>query len=481
LTAVAQRPAALLRISAAFLDGVTMFFVHVSWMALGAMIWDLFPQTVRTDFSTRTAIITLSIWAALGIIPSLLVVALPLSRYRTTLGKRWCGLEVAAEQKPLTARRAAGRTLATIGISLIGTLGSGFIMGLIREDGRCLHDLILGTKVVSRPGLSKQRKWLLGLAAVSMSFCLAAVGLEIGYRFYLAVSNPWVTLTPNGVAVRPESQSNYRGVPVTIDRRGCRTSSAPWNENDSERILVIGDSVAFGLGVSDDEVFTHLLNTGTTASYVNLGRPSWNTLDLRDLLYQRGSEFAPTELLWVYFINDATTSFDYKPPEIGSHPNAGFRRAEWAIYKVLRWPFLLKPVANHLLAGLHLRPDGPAGSTWEDHYAWCMDSYSEDNPKRSNEARYLQDVISWSRSQNCPLRVVIAPAEDQLTDGKTQPQEFVRQLFEAESVPVLDLLPILKDAQQSANKSLFIIGDHAHWNADGNQVVANAIARWMSQ
>lgn len=65
-----------------------------------------------------------------------------------SIGKKWLGLQVVSEDGiEFTFRRAFTRSLA-YQVSYI-ILGLGFALAFIRDDKKCLHDLISKTKVIS--------------------------------------------------------------------------------------------------------------------------------------------------------------------------------------------------------------------------------------------------------------------------------------------------------------------------------------------
>jgi uncharacterized RDD family membrane protein YckC len=64
-----------------------------------------------------------------------------------TIGKEMIGIVVVrADGRPISRNQALGRVLAA-GLSTL-PLGIGFLLPLLREDRRALHDLACGTKVV---------------------------------------------------------------------------------------------------------------------------------------------------------------------------------------------------------------------------------------------------------------------------------------------------------------------------------------------
>jgi lysophospholipase L1-like esterase len=322
---------------------------------------------------------------------------------------------------------------------------------------------------------------LFTLLVIAGSIAATVTAIEISYRIYLNVSGAWVTFTPDGLKVLPNGHGKLRQGKVTTDKHGARNALGLDVIKREKRILVIGDSVAFGFGVDDERVFTHLLNHRFAESeigFINLSRPSWDTPGFRDLLFIEGIDFNPQALLWVYYINDAKTSLGYRPtPTKKRYPRlAG--DIQWGIYRFLRWPFLLKPVLQHLLAWAHLRKDGPKGTGWPAYYRWFLDAYRPGTKTRENEKRYMKDIIRWSKDNHCLLLLILTPAYDQLKDGQTAPQDFVRQVAERAGVPVLDLLPVFK--QTIALKHPYLPDDPAHWNREGHRIVAEAISKWIA-
>jgi hypothetical protein len=319
-------------------------------------------------------------------------------------------------------------------------------------------------------------KLLLVLGAVAAFVLLQ----EAGYRIYLALAKPWIMVTPDGIELIPTRTGRLGGARVTIDAQGNRDAAHDLARAARRNVLVLGDSVAFGFGVNDGQVFTACLNRRLAPEFgfINAARPALDTCDLRDLLYRRGAEFAPAEVLWVYYINDARSSRRYWPPGEKERYRSRGSRFEWRLYRGLRWPFLMKRIVLHVLGAARLAPDGPRGFRWPAYYRWCLDAYRGDSPVLENESRYLADVVAWCRRHECRLRVALAPARDQLRDGQTAPQRYVRERLAGAGVPVLDLLPVLAAGLRSGE--VFLAGDPAHWNARGHQCVADAVAAWFA-
>lgn len=331
-------------------------------------------------------------------------------------------------------------------------------------------------KVRAPTGLGRQAASRLVVVILALVFAVFAV--EFAQRAYLLLVRPPVVMTPDGEQWNPNGRGLWRGGWVTLDEFGFRNGLDSRAVKRNRRVLVVGDSVAFGMGVNDDQVFTHLLNQNLESAgvgFVNLGRPGLDTPELRDVLFSSAKNFLPVEgVLWVYYINDAKTSTRYVPSE-QQKEYGRLREVEWAMYSVLHWPFQFKPL---VIANLSSHTEDPRRTSWDEYYRWSLESYAPGSETRRNEELYLRDVVQWSRNRRIKLWVMIAPVVNQFTDRRTEPEDFVKAIMASENVPVLDLLPILSAA--NPERSVYLPGDAGHWSAWGHLVVARAVKEWLA-
>lgn len=118
--------------------GAVMFGV-VLWMALTALEVVTGHQWHPADNGVAVAVAYVA-W-------QFVYIALPLAASGRTVGKAVLGLRVArADGTDLDPARAVGRTLVYPLSFLL--LGVGLLLGLVRRDRRCLHDVLAGTAVV---------------------------------------------------------------------------------------------------------------------------------------------------------------------------------------------------------------------------------------------------------------------------------------------------------------------------------------------
>jgi hypothetical protein len=117
---------------------------------------------------------------------------------------------------------------------------------------------------------------------------------------------------PIGYRNRPGLEGTYYGAPVRINSLGMRDREIPAKEAGEFRVLVMGDSVPFGIGVRFEDSIPHqieqILNgsaePGRSYRTLNMGVPSYNTeqemIQLRDL----GLSLAPDLAILIFSQND---------------------------------------------------------------------------------------------------------------------------------------------------------------------------------
>ncbi|QDU66738.1 SGNH/GDSL hydrolase family protein [Engelhardtia mirabilis] len=106
----------------------------------------------------------------------------------------------------------------------------------------------------------------------------------------------------------------YFGVPASTDAQGLRSRLGPEPTADAPRIVILGDSVAFGMGVRDDETLAHHLEAilteagGVRPIVRTVACPGWNLLSSTAMLRARLMELRPDVVLLVPVGNDLSDS-----------------------------------------------------------------------------------------------------------------------------------------------------------------------------
>ena len=158
------------------------------------------------------------------------------------------------------------------------------------------------------------RRLALGAAALALSLALLELGLRALGGDTLHV-NPdqrrfWIHDPQLGWRSRPGQagrfQTEFFDVYVSINSRGLRDHESPLAKPDGvRRVLVIGDSFAWGFGVEQEEIFSALLEGAIPATEVINGAVSGYSSDQALLwLREEGLRYGPDVVVYSLSGND---------------------------------------------------------------------------------------------------------------------------------------------------------------------------------
>jgi uncharacterized RDD family membrane protein YckC len=139
------------RLGAVLLDGVLQFLIILPLMYFGGY-FELIMESGRTG--QPVPYVSAMIWGLIGFAMFVLVQGWPLHQYGQTWGKRIVAIKIVdlAGAKPSINQLLWRRYLPLQLLNFIPVLGP--IIGLVdallifRDDRRCLHDMVAGTRVV---------------------------------------------------------------------------------------------------------------------------------------------------------------------------------------------------------------------------------------------------------------------------------------------------------------------------------------------
>jgi hypothetical protein len=104
---------------------------------------------------------------------------------------------------------------------------------------------------------------------------------------------------------RPGLHDTFQGVEVRINSKGFRGREFPQRKPGNHRIMVLGDSVPFGWGVSENDTAPEILRTmlertGLSFDVITCAVPSWNTRIEYEFLKREGLSYNPdVVVLWI--------------------------------------------------------------------------------------------------------------------------------------------------------------------------------------
>ena len=314
-----------------------------------------------------------------------------------------------------------------------------------------------------KPSLAKdtQLKILVALAAPLLMLALIEGGAFLWERGQANGPYAWELVAsrrvelveypdpaPGYTLLTPGKHYEWGGIEVEVNAHGLRGPETPLVKPlGTLRILNLGDSIAMGWGVAYEQTYGHLLeealaagvDPGTQVEVINAGVPGWNLENALAYLLAEGLAFSPDAvILDLTLVNDIygrnALDRDRRPALI-----------EWLRANTYLYPFLSIqmqwlearanardriPVINPPTEARSYFPLDPESEKWDE--IWSL----------------IAEIERTVAEQGIPLFLVLFPLEFQVVDSAfpTTPQEVLLDRAGQAGIPIIDLLPILREA-----------------------------------
>jgi len=335
------------------------------------------------------------------------------------------------------------------------------------------------------------------LATVALVVAVSELGLRAFWGgFYLKGDRLYVTSSATrGWANRPSTKAVY-GEPefhfdVKTNALGFRGPEVPTEKPPGKlRVLMLGDSFTYGIGVADDETFSARLEAlDPRFEVLNTGVNGYGTAQELLLLRDLGLALHPDVVVIAFFWNDVGNnagarfpSFKLKngelvwpePIVIDQKTEAAPKHREWLRHSYV-YRFVsdrLKIVGYRLKILLHI----PLETT-----DFVVDSEREAAWELT--AALIREIRDEAASVGARTVLAVIPDQVQVETGVTvlglepadyQVQAHVRAVCDGLGIPVIDLLPPLREESNRAGQRLYYPKDR-HLNAHGDAVVARTL------
>ncbi len=236
------------------------------------------------------------------------------------------------------------------------------------------------------------------------------------------------------------------------------------------RLLLLGDSVLFGLGVGQDDAPTPVLGAllADSVQVLNSSTIGYSTAHQLAWLREFGDGLQPDYVVLGYCLNDPL-------PRTLSLEMLEARRAlgYWAgqLSTVLLWLNAHSYLYRVLISWYHDVGDRIGASFVEEATTLF------DGPAWQTHEDELRAIVAWCRARGIPLGLVVFPLRDQLNlqDARADwPQRQLQAFAETHQVPFLDLMPRLQWSD-------FLRGDRYHLNAAGLRESLDAAAVFFGE
>lgn len=314
-----------------------------------------------------------------------------------------------------------------------------------------------------------------------MAFFAASLGiLELSVRawdpdYLLRTRGPHVSSESYGWRGRAGASLVLEGAKVTLNAHGYRGRELPPRRpGGARRVVVIGDSIAFGLGVADDETFAHLLDARTNGFEVaNLGVMGYGPeQELLVLLNEGLPQLPDVVVLAVCLGNDFADVALPVSLYDGRAPKPRFRiDGQTAVLDSLALPQGAMARAqrwlgdySHLFNRVASR-DVPAGA-WHGRYA---DAVSDEDRVLKLASAIVVAMDAACRRQGVSFLVAAFPDRGSFSDTPTLVARFYQTLA-GQGITVIDVAARFRaDGLRLEDVALDGI---AHLNPAGHRIVA---------
>jgi lysophospholipase L1-like esterase len=329
---------------------------------------------------------------------------------------------------------------------------------------------------------------------------------DLGWKHRPGASGPFVA---------PDFSST-----VHISSTGFRATPRPVPERPNGAVWILGDSVAFGYGVDDDQNFSALLASAHPELVVeNLAVSGFGTdqelLLLKRELARRGQPSVPTAVVATFYLNDLTdierdTNSNYKKPRFfaaeggaitltGSpvappgHPETDAGQLDNQLASHLRIYDLLRPRITNLLVRSHFIKIETAV---DDYLGYFVKRDAAERTRRWSLWRAIMNqMAAETRAAGMKLVVLVSPVRTQ-ADPKArarlekiygyreeelnleEPEEEISRWGREAGVPVALALPKMREAVAAGPSPYFRFDLHP--NAHGHEVLFHTVEPFVT-
>lgn len=382
---------------------------------------------------------------------------------------------------------------------------SGWWLRSQRHNADAFQEAICLTRVCHQPwcfGMSRKR-WVQNTVLLFGSLAFCGILAEILVRILFPAPLPWiypqVQFEPSPSLIfrmRPDQQSFTADKPFRTNAMGLRGRDTTREKPPgTTRVLVLGDSIAAGFGVREEDTFAQVLERllndqgrGEHWEVVNAGVIAYNTLQEVTYFLEEGIRLDPDILIVALYWNDIHDKSRVSVDQFGRLREGPETQATSWWTKLLnsehsyrlrnflkrsRLFYLLKDRCGYLMLRIRAQHE-------RDTQTSVLSGADDDRVARgwrSVEAG-LEQLTKACRAKGIQLLVAIIPMPQQLARPypDVRYQSVARAICGRLDIQCLDLLPSFEDVYEG-HTSLFISYDGDHPNKRGHELIAEGLYR----
>jgi lysophospholipase L1-like esterase len=361
------------------------------------------------------------------------------------------------------------------------------------------------------------RRILFTAATLVLGVALASVAGEFALRLFWpqrsAVTVGMFRSDPHaGFSLQPGYRNIVRvpeySTDLRVDSEGYRVPELAETETADVKILAIGDSFTFGVGVDAEDAWPEVLedilrrDEDAPVAVRNGGVGGYGPLRSARLLVERQARWDPQVVVHTFYVGNDLE--DAKPDTILEVPKIrdGRMLAEDGTW-LQRMRFRLR-IHSHLYSfvreqfyGLYLKTPLAERSRYLDSVgrAEWPDGIRQDSWPAAQAA--VREIADWAEARGVHYLVVVVPMKYQVGAAawteyqrrwggaetafdRDHAQREVNAFLESEGIHYLDLLPVMRQADPLLAESFYFPVD-VHWTPEGHRFAAEWIRRELRE
>ena len=207
--------------------------------------------------------------------------------------------------------------------------------------------------------------------------------------------------------LKPDCRIEKAGRVLRINRQGLRDDRE--NLDVSPDVALLGDSVTFGIGLSQHETAAAALQrlSGAEESVVNFSVPGYGLLELRRELERMLGLCRPDRICYVLNLNDFSVR------------NTVFEGGDNGLYRMYAPPALKAPFFVRKAIYRFMKGGGMSSVRW---YRWLYEG------NRASLLPVIREMAELARSRGCEFDVVLFPPAAAYTDEGFVLQDVVGEI-----------------------------------------------------
>ena len=280
-----------------------------------------------------------------------------------------------------------------------------------------------------------------------------------------------------GWALRPDirDMSVFEGRILNTNSKGLRgkTEYNYQRTAGKQRILVLGDSFTFGTEVSDDETYSHYLESALpNIEVLNLGVQGYGHDQMLLYLKEEGVKYHPDVVILGFDFPDAyrnlLTFFGYAKPE--------FEMAAGGL-QLTNVPV---PTPDQVLAEVPYRPEALDLAVMLRERLFFRFGMTEKKAKNLTRS-ILDEMIAAARKAGATPVLVYLPILGELLDSSASMNAGERYLYDYCQNRAVSCLFLRPRFVGEIRKGVRFVGKGGHWNPEAHRRAAQGIADFLRE